>query len=87
MNQRFVPLSFTVGAGSLRVAAPSNGNEAPPGYYLLFVVDGDGVPSDARLIKLYGRKGGGSSCGNGAFLAVMAVTTLVIGLELRSRRA
>ena len=50
-NQRYVPLSFTVGSGQLTVQAPPNGNTAPPGYYMLFVVNGSGVPSVASFIR------------------------------------
>ena len=50
-NQRYVPLSFTVGSGQLTVQAPTNGNTAPPGYYMLFVVNGSGVPSVASFIR------------------------------------
>ena len=43
-NQRYIPLSFTRGTGQLTVQAPSNGNIAPPGYYMLFILNGNGVP-------------------------------------------
>ncbi len=32
--------------------APADGNIAPPGYYLLFLVDQDRVPSVAKWIRL-----------------------------------
>jgi hypothetical protein len=52
-NNRYVPLNFSVtGAGSLQVTAPPNGNYAPPGPYLLWIVDGNGVPSVARWITI-----------------------------------
>jgi hypothetical protein len=34
------------------VTAPPDGNHAPPGYYLLFVVDGRGVPSEAKIVRI-----------------------------------
>jgi len=52
MGQRFVPLSFTVGTGALSVTMPPNGNAAPPGYYMLFIVDANGIPSVARFVQL-----------------------------------
>jgi Domain of unknown function (DUF1929) len=58
MEQRLVGLSFTAGAGVLRATAPANGNLAPPGYYLLFILNADGVPSVARFVHL-GRAAGG----------------------------
>ena len=52
MEQRFVGLSFTAGAGVLNVTAPPNGNIAPPGYYMLFILNPAGVPSVARFVRL-----------------------------------
>ena len=52
MEQRLVGLSFTAGSGVLNVTAPPNGNIAPPGYYMLFVLNGAGVPSVARFVRL-----------------------------------
>jgi hypothetical protein len=50
MSQRFLPLSFVVGSGSLTVTAPVDANLAPPGNYLLFIVDSSGVPSVAAVV-------------------------------------
>jgi hypothetical protein len=52
MSQHFVPLSFTAGSGSLTVQAPAAAAQAPPGYYMVFVVNGNGVPSVAAIVKL-----------------------------------
>jgi len=52
MDQRLVPLAFTAGSGSLSVQAPVGGNLAPPGYYLLFILDTNGVPSVAAIVKI-----------------------------------
>lgn len=38
--------------GILNVTTPPNGNIAPPGYYMLFLLDSAGVPSKARFIRL-----------------------------------
>lgn len=52
-EQRYVPLEFEVaGAKRLEVMAPDHGNLAPPGYYMLFVLDADGVPSMAKMVRL-----------------------------------
>jgi hypothetical protein len=51
-NQRFVPLTFTHAGGSLNVNAPADGNTAPPGPYMLFIVDTNGVPSVAAMVRL-----------------------------------
>jgi hypothetical protein len=52
MDQRLVPLAFSVGSDSLSVQAPANGNLAPPGYYMLFILDTNGVPSVAAILKI-----------------------------------
>jgi plastocyanin len=39
-------------ASRLTLRAPANGNIAPPGYYMAFIVDGDNVPSIARFVRL-----------------------------------
>jgi hypothetical protein len=51
-NQRFVPLTFQANSGSLTTQAPTNGNLAPPGYYMLFMVDTNGIPSVAAMVNL-----------------------------------
>ena len=51
MNQRFQFLNFTPGAGKVTVQAPANANLAPPGDYLLFLVDTNGVPSVGEFIR------------------------------------
>jgi hypothetical protein len=52
MEQRLVALSFTAGSGVLNVTAPPNGNIAPQGYYMLFLLNGAGVPSLAQFVQL-----------------------------------
>ncbi len=54
-NQRYVPLVFQTDPSSLYsliVQAPPNGNLAPPGYYMLFLISDDGVPSVAKYVQL-----------------------------------
>jgi hypothetical protein len=50
MEERFIPLSFTRGSGVIQATASSNANIAPPGYYMLFIVDDAGVPSVAKIV-------------------------------------
>jgi galactose oxidase len=52
MNQRFNELSFTRTAGGLNVNAPTSPNLAPPGHYMLFVLNAKDVPSRARVIRI-----------------------------------
>jgi hypothetical protein len=52
MEQRLVNLVFTAGSGVLNVTMPSSSNVAPPGYYLLFLLNSAGVPSVAQFVQL-----------------------------------
>jgi Domain of unknown function (DUF1929)/Legume lectin domain/Chitobiase/beta-hexosaminidase C-terminal domain/PKD domain len=52
MDQRYVGLSFTAGAGVLNVTAPPTGNVAPPGYYMLFLLNNAGVPSVSSMVQI-----------------------------------
>ena len=52
MDQRYVGLSFTTGTGVLNVTGPPNGNIAPPGYYMLFILSNAGVPSVAKMAQV-----------------------------------
>jgi len=61
MSQYISDLSFSQTAGDLNVTAPLAPTVgpptpvvAPPGYYLLFILNGNGVPSVARIIQLGG---------------------------------
>ena len=51
-DQRFLTLLFAVVGGTLNVQAPANANLAPPGYYMLFILDTNGVPSVAAILQL-----------------------------------
>lgn len=48
MNQRVIPLDFD---GSM-ASVPSNPNVAPPGWYMLFVLTDNGVPSVAKWVQI-----------------------------------
>ncbi len=52
MNQRINRLNFLPVAGGLNVTAPSSANLAPPGHYMLFLLNGNGVPSVAKIIQI-----------------------------------
>jgi hypothetical protein len=52
-NQRYVGCAISgTAATSIQVVAPPNGTVAPPGHYLLFLVDHDRIPSMGRWIRL-----------------------------------
>jgi len=52
-EQRHVPLAFfAAGPEELQVTAPDSPNLAPPGHYLLFVLNAAGVPAVAPIVQL-----------------------------------
>jgi galactose oxidase-like protein/Big-like domain-containing protein len=51
-DQHFVPLTFTAGSGQLTVNTPTSSSVAPPGYYMLFILNSAGVPSVAAMVHL-----------------------------------
>jgi Domain of unknown function (DUF1929)/Bacterial Ig-like domain (group 2) len=51
-GQRFVKLEVQNVAGKLEMRSPKNANLAPPGFYFLFVLDQDSVPSIAKTVRL-----------------------------------
>jgi hypothetical protein len=51
-NQRLNHLQFAQASGGLNITAPANANLAPPGHYMLFLVNSNGVPSVASIIQI-----------------------------------
>ena len=51
-GQRYVPLKFTASGTALTVTGPPNGGVAPPGYYMLVIIDDAGVPSVATMVQV-----------------------------------
>jgi Domain of unknown function (DUF1929)/Divergent InlB B-repeat domain len=53
MSQLLYPLTFTAtSSSSLSAVAPPNANLAPPGPYMLFLINGSGVPSGAKIVMV-----------------------------------
>ena len=52
MGQRANTLTFTRTANGVSVNVPANANQAPPGYYMLFVLNRNGVPSTGSIVKV-----------------------------------
>jgi hypothetical protein len=50
-DQRSVLLQYTAGSSSLTVNPPTS-TKAPPGWYMLFLVDSTGVPSVASWVHV-----------------------------------
>ncbi len=51
-SQRFNRLSFSQVSGGLNVTAPSGPTVAPAGIYMLFILNGSGVPSVAQMVQI-----------------------------------
>jgi hypothetical protein len=52
MEQRFIELAFTNTESGVNVSLPSTTIEATPGHYLLHLLDDQGVPSEAHIIRI-----------------------------------
>lgn len=48
----FTDLSFIQSGAQLAVTAPKNANAAMPGYWMMFLIDQNGVPSVAKILHL-----------------------------------
>lgn len=51
-EQRYLELEYSQNGSNLSLMTPATGNMAPPGYYMLFVLNDDGVPSVAEMLRL-----------------------------------
>ena len=55
MGQREIQLQIVSqvnATNTITLKGPLNGNVAPPGYYMLFLLSNQGVPSVSKFIKL-----------------------------------
>jgi hypothetical protein len=52
MGARANTLDFSASSGEVEVTTPSTPNLAPPGYYMLFILNRNGVPSEGQIIKI-----------------------------------
>jgi galactose oxidase-like protein len=53
-EQRYIMLDFErQGKCELKIRAPKTGAIAPPGHYMLFIVDDCGIPSEAEFVDLH----------------------------------
>jgi Domain of unknown function (DUF1929)/Carboxypeptidase regulatory-like domain len=74
MSARYMKLSFVQATNGLNVTMPANANIAPPGYYMLFILNGSGVPSVAKIIRI--------AAGAGSTGAISGVVTNSSGAPL-----
>ncbi len=52
LEQRFLELELSQKGANVSITLPANSRLAPPGYYLLFLINHLGVPSEAEIIQL-----------------------------------
>lgn len=52
VDQRSLSLAIAPAAGGLTLTSPTDPTAAPPGYYMLFLLNNAGVPSVAKMIRL-----------------------------------
>lgn len=52
MEQRFLEPSFTDTASGITVSIPWSSNVATPGYYIMYLIDNKGVPSEGHIIRI-----------------------------------
>jgi YVTN family beta-propeller protein len=52
MEQRFVELTFRRTGDALAIQAPTRAADAPPGWWMLFVLDANGVPSEGKIVRV-----------------------------------
>jgi hypothetical protein len=53
MSQLIYELAFAATSSTtVSATAPPNSNLAPPGPYMLFVINGSGVPSEAKMVMV-----------------------------------
>ncbi|WP_244487673.1 MULTISPECIES: galactose oxidase-like domain-containing protein [unclassified Aureimonas] len=53
-GQRYIPATVSQSGADVSVTMPANANLAPPGYYMVFLLDASGVPSKGVIVSLGG---------------------------------
>ena len=90
MDQRYIELPFTANGALLDAQLPSRPGDLPPGYYMLFVLNPQGVPSEARVVRVgvvvtpppipdYTATAGGT--GGGAFALACQANEVLVGVR------
>ena len=52
MGQRFLELDFSQSGDELTIETPESANVAPPGFYMMFALNEQGVPSEAQIVQI-----------------------------------
>ncbi len=68
-------------SGTLNVLSPANGNVCPPGHYMLFLLNNNGVPSVAKIIQITEPLSGTQVTGtnDAAFVSQSVPTSMTAG--------
>ena len=74
IGQRFIELDFDDLSNGVSVKMPSSANIAPPGHYVMYLLDNKGVPSKGHIIQI-----SGSTTDNGAYPTATADSVSVNG--------
>ncbi|ACS38886.1 putative Galactose oxidase [Methylorubrum extorquens AM1] len=53
-SQRYIPAAFSQTGRTVSVVMPGSPNIAPPGYYMAFLLDAAGVPSNGIIVSIGG---------------------------------
>ncbi len=52
MDQRFVEATFRLSGNRVMVQAPTRAADAPPGFYILFLLNATGTPSVGKIVEI-----------------------------------
>lgn len=80
MTQRLVPLgTIPASGGQATLTAPPDGTIAPPGFYMLFILSSNGIPSVSKMVRLTDAPGQTPWSDLGSGIAGTKGVPLVIG--------
>jgi hypothetical protein len=51
-DQRYVDLKYSKRTRRIQATAPASASKAPPGYYMLFILNSEGVPAVAKFVRV-----------------------------------
>ncbi len=87
VEQRYVGLNFVMNdSNSLSIVAPADGNAAPPGYYMLFILNDQGVPSVAKIVQLLAQNAAVPTTSDWS-IVVMTLLTITAGTLILKPRS
>jgi hypothetical protein len=52
VHQHYINLPVTVSGTSITAQIPASTALVPPSYYMLFIIDSEGVPSIAKFVRI-----------------------------------